>query len=419
MKKFKIIAIVSLLALVFSILSFCLIGCKEEPTVEKKAIIMLPGFGGSIFIDPDLDAKIALVDDQNGNLNVTDLLTKILVSDKLKNMGLEAYAEYILGCDEDGKIINEIPVCNMNTGEDYIDSELSIFRPIRQYLEANYSQFYDIIVWQFDYRKSMEITALDLENFINSNGYDKVIFYTHSMGGAVVANYLVKEENRAKVELFVPVAAPLFGTYGSEGYIVSPLEGFSYPITESFVIDVDVNVTGILSNMTSIYEMLPNEGFEYTGNNYYFLDNQIITAEQAHNLLAAQKDWFWKLDSEGNRIEPKPMMGRLKEYTSKFWVNSGDEIKFITDLVPVEYVAMRGISTVVGLNYRYNGGFSVITSLEGDSTVSVVSATVGHPLDSANVHIVDGVSHINIFEDPVTEVLISIAEQYIPTLNAE
>lgn len=407
----RVISFILLITL-FSVITLSLAGCKEEiPKFEKKAIIMVPGFGGSIYIDTDIGKSIAVVNDKNNNMNLENIFA-ILASDKVKNMGLPAYAEWVLGCDEDGKVINEIPVCNMDSDPREIDSMLSLFRPIRQYLEEKYSDYYDMIVWQYDYRKSMEETSIELENFINVNGYDKVIFYTHSMGGCLVANYLVKEENRAKVELFVPIAAPFFGTYGAESYVLSPLTNFSYR-----GISIDLDVTGILSNMPSIYEMLPNRGYEITGNHYYTMDGNRISADQAHSYMSMTRDWFWKQDGEGNRIEPKPMMGKLPSYDERFWTENGTDKIFISDLVPVEYVALIGFSTIIGVNFTSSGGASLVTSRDGDSTVDVISATAGHGAAAVNVHIVEGVNHINIFEDPVTEVLKAITDQHLPIIN--
>lgn len=417
MKIRKVISIILLISLLVGLFSFTLVSCKDkDPEPLKKAVIMVPGFGGSIFRDSDLNESIALVDDQNGNKKA-DGIIRIITSDKLKDMGLPAYADSILGCDENGNVINELPICDMNSHPDEIDSMLSMFRTIRKYINEKYSDYYDTIVWQFDYRKSMEITSLQLEEFINSNGYDKVIFITHSMGGPLVANYLCKEENRAKVELFIPVAAPFFGTYGAEGFVLTPMSGFSYAVSDSFNINIDVDVTAILSNMPSIYEMLPNIGYDYTNNHYYSMDGKIITADQAHSYMTILRDWFWKLDTEGNRIETKPMMNRLPSYASKFWIESEGVKTFVSDLVPVEYVALTGSTTTVGVNFTSAGGISYVRSQEGDSTVDLISATAGHGAEGENVHVVEGVNHMNIFEDPVTTVLKSIVDEYIPNLN--
>jgi len=415
MKIRKLISIFLLISLLVGLFSFTLVSCKDkDPEPLKKAVIMVPGFGGSIFRDPDLNESIALVNDKNGNMNI-ERIFNVLNSDKIKGMGLPAYAEWVLGCDENGNVINELPVCNMNSHPDEIDSMLSIFRPIRKYLEEEYSDYYDSIVWQFDYRKSMEITSLQLEEFINSNGYDKVIFITHSMGGPLVANYLCKEENREKVELFIPVAAPFFGTYGAEGYVLFPLNSFSYP---ELSLNVEVDVTAILSNMPSIYEMLPSKGYDYTNNHYYSLDDKRITADQAHAYLTMKRDWFWKQDIEGNRIEPKPMMDKLVAYSEKFWIENEGVKTFVSDLVPVEYVAMTGFQTTVGVKFTSSGGISLVRSYDGDSTVDIVSATAGHGAEAENVHIVEGVSHVNIYEEGVVSVLKSIVDEYIPGLNA-
>ena len=64
-------------------------------------------------------------------------------------------------------------------------------------------------------------SATALQDHINSNGYQKVVFVTHSTGGLLASAYIAKNyANKKKTEKAILIAAPLYGTYSS----LNPIE---------------------------------------------------------------------------------------------------------------------------------------------------------------------------------------------------
>ncbi|MBQ9276395.1 MAG: alpha/beta hydrolase [Clostridia bacterium] len=93
----------------------------------------------------------------------------------------------------------------------------------RSQLIDAYGYDYDCLMFNQDFRKSPADSAAELEEFINSRGYQKVIFMSHSMGGPVVNSYLGRSKaNRDKVELYMAFAPATLGSFDAFGAMTCP-----------------------------------------------------------------------------------------------------------------------------------------------------------------------------------------------------
>ncbi len=93
----------------------------------------------------------------------------------------------------------------------------------RSQLIDKYGYDYDCLMFNQDFRKSPADSAAELEEFINSRGYQKVIFMSHSMGGPVVNSYLGRSKaNRDKVELYMAFAPATLGSFDAFGAMTCP-----------------------------------------------------------------------------------------------------------------------------------------------------------------------------------------------------
>jgi hypothetical protein len=189
----KIFALFIILSIMTSLIVITA-GCDETKT-EKKAMILIHGILGGAMYDVDSGEAVWAMD----MVSTSEIMAMVSNLSTLTEM---------LSLDENGESVHNLRVANMND-ERGSYTMLSMFEPLYTSLEEAYGDEYDVIVWQYDWRKDNIQSAVELQSFINDNGYDKVMFFTHSMGGNVVSQYLtMSEDNRNKVELFVPFSTP-------------------------------------------------------------------------------------------------------------------------------------------------------------------------------------------------------------------
>ncbi|NLZ25754.1 MAG: hypothetical protein GX891_04765, partial [Clostridiales bacterium] len=341
---------------------------------KNKAMILIPGLMASSLYKLDDGKPVWGVD---GFLNLADEYSKSLDSINRQypdgsdpsSPNHEEYSKKIaralqdiivkyLSCDEDGTPVTALRVANMHSSEKFGSFEGMGY--LFDILFKNYRNQYDIIVWQYDWRDSNVKAASQLERFINQCGYEKVQFYTHSMGGIVVANYLKSAANREKVELFMPFGAPFLGSMDAVSNLFSSaaldaLKDFDFLFG-------DVDLTEVTRSMPSIYELLPFPQYFTTptydgGNSPIFIEDEAVTYERFYEYLCSL-DWTKKSDGS-----LKPFVKGLLDYQSGFFKKAsydsaskryyedpnGQYTVHVTQLVPTEYIVGVGVPTIVNV----------------------------------------------------------------------
>lgn len=152
---------------------------------------------------------------------------------------------------------------------------------------------YDCLMFNQDFRKSPADSAAELEKFINSRGYQKVIFMSHSMGGPVVNSYLGRSQaNRDKVELYLAYAPATLGSFDAFGamtcpgdYLTSFLTTFGFDFNQlleeggfarGFVDSILEQIKDFFNNSSGMMALCPS---------YEFLNSPQLTGESAGGLI--------------------------------------------------------------------------------------------------------------------------------------
>lgn len=333
----------------------------------SKAIIIIPGFMASILKDPDIGLEIAY-----------ENLLGIMLNKKVLDMGIQNYVVSLFTSGENGVPVQELIPADMNSKESFRDAQFRMMEPIRRMLTEKYGSVYDVLTWQYDWRQDNGVSAQKLEEFINQKGYSGVIFVTHSNGGQVVANYLKKPENRAKVQLFIPIAAPFLGSQAAEDALLAD----SYIIHTGYDIvdNLNFDVSPFISNFATVYNLLPMYPNGVDGINYHINDGVPVDSEGYKDFLAG----FPKTHKTEGGL--KPMLGNLLDYYGSMFIDYKDARFHITNFVPTEYIVFTGHNTAVGSEYANGKKIRSIYSRQGDGTVWYYSATGGLPMSAENVH---------------------------------
>lgn len=361
-----------------------------EMTSGKKAIIILPGLMGSVLYDNDYNIPLYF--------DTAEILSILL---SIRSTPLEDYLYNLVDCDENGVPVKSLSACNMEMEEKYWDGMFGYYKPLRAQLTALYGEHYDVLTWQYDWRLSNTINGAKLEEFINTNGYSKVIFVAHSMGGHVVSNYLQKKSNRDKVELFIPIAVPFLGSYSAESVLFKE----SYALARfglDYVDNLHLDFGPYVGNLAPVYELLPAYA------NQLGVDTHLIDGETVFDLYPLYSGFPQTQREEG---APKSLLQNYRSYQASMYQTIGTEKVHISRLVNTEYLVFKGIGTSIGAHYT-DGRRTRIINGDGDGTVWSMSATAGLPIDSINVNVLDRVNHSDIGNKKVVDSVITIIGRY-------
>lgn len=438
---------------------------EENFTPTKdKAMILIPGLMASALFNAETDEAIwspkgflNLVGEFDDNLSALDAKYEGNTYnnsdyDKEKQRLLQDLLIKYMGCDDEGVPNTTVRVANMSS-----ENPADAFGGMSYLYEDLYSKYrnqYDIVVWQYDWRQSNVESARHLEDFIEKCGWSKVQFYTHSMGGIVVSNYLKEASNRDKVELFMPFGAPLLGSMDAVTNLFSE-DALAFVKDLFKGMGINFNLAEVARLIPSVYELLPTKEFFALygeGDSPIFINGAPATYQQFMQNLLSQT---WVKGSDG---EIKDFIKNLESYQDAFFVNAtydkakdiwvedskSEQKVHVSQLVPTEYVIGVGKFTVnrshligddnitedyadqdkteinaagsIFSNYigveggQGNGRVSIIDYETGifrglgDGTVPAYSASCGQSLDSANCHLVYGVKHGPLLNDSIDSV---------------
>jgi len=369
----------------------------KESVKHDKAMILIPGLMASTFYNPETEEPMW------GYPGIANLTINMLTAE---NKG--EYFDFVvnsLKCDENNVPVMKERVAIMTDGDGY--GSFDGMKYIYDMVQPVYGDRYDVVVWQYDWRQNNRGSAEELKKFIDYNGWKEVMFFTHSMGGVVVSNYLaMSAEHREKTKLFMPFGCPFLGSTDAinnlfESADSSGMMNMLFDAVGKYA-DRNFSLTEIARTLSSVYELL---NFPAYDNSWYFDENnseyyvgasgtfksggKFLTADEVYELICS---FDWSKRADGSLM---PAVKNLPKYREEFYVDDGNGGKiFVSDAVPTEYIVGIGVKTAISVEIDEEGKIiSKITSDYGDGTVPAYSASAGHALDDPHVHLVYGVEH--------------------------
>ncbi|PKM57301.1 MAG: hypothetical protein CVU98_06795 [Firmicutes bacterium HGW-Firmicutes-3] len=341
----------------------------------KKAIYVLPGYLGSqlynssnsdlLWIDKRISLDNNTLKEITGTTNylkadVNGVNTKIKIDMSNDQYGVfDTYQELIEKLDKDFSI--------ENGGE------------------------YDIHFFPYNWLGDLNDSAKDLQNHINKEGYEKVVFVTHSTGGLLASTYAAKSrENKLKVEKAILIAPPLFGTYAalepielgmtkewkekldSAGFItrmISPILGIGLGATAQKVYS---SIKGMTKNSPTSYQLLPSL-------EYLKLMPQIYASDFSGEPVLALDNYYSILNGSSN-INSNLTNGNSRSHNYlRQTVLGGDIVKVLQEVDTTLIGSSYGFSTpAIGVYAKKLFGGTkykdIIYKKDGDGTVLNISA---------------------------------------------
>ena len=288
-----------------------------------------------------------------------------------------------LSCDKDGRPLYDVdvlpPIVN-DPDEKRNYGGLNIYKNLYRFLFDNFSDEYDIVLYEFDWRKSQYAVAQELDAYVNSQGYTGVVLIAHSMGGNVTSYYLaLGEAQRSKVLKHISIGAPYLGAeklaYSFDtGDAVDnflTIGKLVIPIDISVVIDNDIR--SVMPNFPAVYGLLP------------------LSFRFVPFLKVRMSGEMRRIDTYANTVDMLSL--HLKNWNTKLYkeaISHQDKLfrngRHVTTLVDSYYIVGDDVDTpeMVQLsldarNRKFRGLAAEMTRA-GDGMVTVHSALIGNTI---------------------------------------
>jgi len=321
----------------------------------KKAIYVLPGYMGSKLYDGNKEIWF------NGDEMKAEVL----------NWKLPFGNSSVFTQDANG---TGIKVRAGNVGVDRYGS-LDSYKLLVDQLQNTFYGEYQVIFYPFNWLADLNDSANSLAGDINSRGFDKVVFVTHSTGGLLASKYIAASSaNRSKVEKAILIAAPLFGTYvglqpielGKTSDLDELLEengienswGVTYPTIYAWV-------KAVTKNSPTTYQLFPS--WEYLN------VTPIMYRADFSSLLANIGEFYALLNGSGN-INPNLTNGNArshKNFRESFSGGVVDVLKQVdTTLIGCDFGYLTPAIAVynkTGNKSKIEGNCSGLDNLRGSS----------------------------------------------------
>lgn len=419
-KIIRIVALVLVIALL-GVVSFNLLTYTNDN--DDLAIIVVHGMGGGGLVDKNGEP---VWDPLGGDLYYKDFFTNPvnLIFDILFGQEYNAKTSKILNSviqndpnnliyqltsDEDGNIKNNgIVAATMDSPLPF--GPLKAYKDIYDGINNEFGKDIEVVMFQYDFRQDNKISAKQLENYINKNGWKKVIICAHSMGNIVTSDYLsLSQENRDKVKGFMAMAGPFYGATNALVVLENPNHyiGGVYDLLDKspFLKDlignkvdkiIEKQVLPFIFNMASVAQLLPTIEYsnllkEFYGDEFININGKEITTNEELQDFYLSRPWAKK--TNGNI---KAYMQNLSSYFDSHFVEQDGKKVHVTELINTFYFAGTGLNTAVGVKYK-NNVHNLTYELLGDGTVPLYSATLGkNPKEFPNVKIYEEQSHLDI-----------------------
>ena len=311
MKANKIIvACVLAGAILFS--CFALVSCGDKNEKNDKAIVYVTAlFGGGLYDTQKNEAvwepfktEVDAVKVMKGEMSMNEIVSHFQneLSDILKLVASAVgYKEgsllWNLTLDNEGNSYNPniapangLPKDASGNVMDVSYGAFGIYKNFVDNIAEKYSNRYDVLIYNQDWRMSPAKSAAELENFIERNGYKEVIFMSHSMGAPVVNNYLARSEaNRNKVKLYMGFAPATLGSFDAlaamacpDVYVDNLLGGMDLsglPVDVYAIVDSVVNgkLGDFFRNNQGLMSLVPS--WQLISSDQYDDDNPAITVD--------------------------------------------------------------------------------------------------------------------------------------------
>jgi hypothetical protein len=404
--------------------------------VNKNAIIVIPGiFGSELYVgndNPYFKPYTSLVSDNMIDLLsvLTSTISNTVVFNMFGHMLLEqvyfGVSDFVnmyydsLKCNDDGSPKYEVYTKKYVYVADDTNEENSIYTLPSGYDERYYTTnaglfntYYDLIhalyqedditsqyfieFFSYDWRLSNAASADKLDEFIEDNGYDKVILIAHSMGGLVASGYMsMGADQLNKTKGVYMLSSPLEGT--PEVINVWANEDFSFLTNGAYegwisfgsgllaVMTLSLNpIQKLMGNYASIYELFPTQNYLSISSTPYlthYISTTVpiigTTTETVCNSYSTSMHLISGYLPHFNAT----LMAAAEEFHDSCRNNN----RHITYSVDCKYLYTASEYTTTQLRYferispgSYNSyGISIKTSeMVGDSLVPSWSATVG------------------------------------------
>ncbi len=412
----KIIVVIIIIALTCSLFT----GYKL--LAKKKAIIIMPGFLGSMLLDEENIYWVTYtVDGYNYKepwRSKKGVLTRLLNTLTMNEEGERKVDMY-----------PPSPFDETLVGGTY-DTYLDIYHHIKE----RFSPQYDVIHFQYDWMKSDIYNAKQLDRFIEKSGYTEVVLIAHSMGGLVGDNYIaLGEKQRKKISLFATFGSPHGGVvdtlYALEARSYTGLPAVFSELFGDLVFD-------IVRNMPAALQMLPNQLLldspyykNAEGGHSSFIrlekedgEYEYLTDWQDIKDFYATREWSKYITDQQKKGQQKKIFSDALDMFDKLYYQENGKFKHVTSLVNSYYfVGEIGSWSKSCIQYNLDGTVKALSGNRySDGTVSKPSAACGLPLDDERVIFYPGVGHGDIFmminEEKFTP--IDKLEELISALNS-
>lgn len=245
------------------------------------------------------------------------------------------------------------------------------YKALYQYLQDEYQDTYDILLFSYDWRLSNVTSAAKLAIAINNN-YDEVILVAHSMGGLVASKYLANSStNRNKVDKLITIGTPYTG---SVKLLNVAEDGDMGVLVNAFV--SKSNLKTLMANFHCTYQLAPTTRY---GNNY----GAYIKAGTINKSGTAARDYYSQRPWATVDNETKSMFSTATTFHDSLIVN-GTHIAN-SSLVDTYKIVGYGTDTHSKILYDADGNYlDFEANNAGDGTVARYSASNTLACSAAN-----------------------------------
>lgn len=220
--------------------------------MSKKAIILLPGIMGS-----------AIYARSSFKIGSVSLSENDCVWDPPINIITARHRVYSMKCDSDGKPLYDVgslePIVNNEKAPYRKYGALNVYKNLYLRLCGDFDPEYDVILYEYDWRNDPYDTAVALDKYIEDNGYDEIVFISHSVGGNVSSYYMTLGNDRIKkIKKHISVGAPYLGTE-KLAYVYDTGDAVRYEVLGVNLVlpFLGNSIKSVMPNFPGIYSLLP------------------------------------------------------------------------------------------------------------------------------------------------------------------
>ena len=386
----------------------------------QKAIIIIPGIAGTrLYSDEEVKTEDYLLDEFDEKKHhftfetgyqfwepyTSKQVNKVsAITNKQNKIQSEAM---MMRCDNEGNSMIDIVPETEGQGGTY--GAQNTYTKLVEQIKDTYSDECDVRFWGYDWRQDISDIALDLEAFIEEEGYSDVVLVCHSMGGLVASKYLANgSDNQEKVEKLVTIGTPYLGA--PKALYVFETGHLLDWASSTFCMATPIKA--VANNFTSVYELLPTE-------NYFDLNSTTYVQYQNNNGF-----WKKKTTSKYDYDQTKGLISNRSWASGKGFLNVAESFaetlfvdgEHITNTVDSYYIIGYNRDTILEVEEEYNkdGSFDSCRELTiangGDETVPVISANIGGTADEDKTYYIQETHTGLVKNDDVIELVENIID---------